>query len=93
MGLHRESASAPLSVLDAEIRRRLWWEILTPEAQSSFLSGSGIPTAVPSYRPSRLLNVNDSDLSPCMREPPVEQAAITEMLFCCIQYKMGRFMY
>jgi hypothetical protein len=31
MGLHRESASASLLVLDAEIRRRLWWQILTLE--------------------------------------------------------------
>lgn len=92
MGLHRESVSASLSVLDAEIRRRLWWQILTLEARASFLSGSATPTAIPSRPPSRLLNLNDSDLSPSMREPPVEQAAITEMLFCCIGYEMGCFM-
>lgn len=94
MGLHSESASASASlpILEAEIRRRVWWQILILEGRSSFLSGSATPAAILSYRPSRLLNVNDSDLLPTMREPPTEQAAITEMLFTCINYEISRFM-
>ena len=100
MGLHRESATSSLSVLEAEIRRRLWWQILTLEGHSSSLSGhatsiaeANTPAAVISLRPSRLLNVNDSDLYPNMREPPLEHTGITEMLFCCIRYEVGKFMW
>ena len=93
LGLHRDSASASLSVLEAEIRRRLWWVILSLEGRSSFFSGSATPAAILIQPPSRVLNVNDSDLSPSMREPPVEQAAITEMLFLSVSYEIGLFMY
>jgi hypothetical protein len=35
----------------------------------------------------RPLNVNDSDLSPSMREPPTKDDRITEILFCSIKLK------
>lgn len=93
MGLHRESASASLSIFEAEYRRRLWWQILTLEGHSSFFSGSVTTAAIMASRPSRLLNVNDSDLSPSMKEHPIEQAPITEMLFCRTTHDLGQFMY
>jgi hypothetical protein len=100
MGLHREVASANLSVLEAEVRRRVWWQILTLEGQTSSLSGHtslhtglNIATFSQVLRPGGLLNVNDSDLSPNMREPPREHEGITEMLFCCIRQQIGRSMW
>ncbi|TVY76135.1 Aurofusarin cluster transcription factor aurR2 [Lachnellula suecica] len=93
IGLHQDSTSSSLSVLENELRGRIWWQIVAMEGHSSFFSGSATPMSVLAHNPRRLLNVNDSDLSPSMLEPPREQSAVTEMLFCSINYRLGRFMY
>lgn len=38
------------------------------------------------------LSINDSELSPNMREPPVEHTGLTEMAFCMLRLEIGRFM-
>jgi len=92
IGLHRESASRELSVFEAEIRRRLWWQVLILDYRSAQLSGSKIEINVEIFPTKRPLNVNDSDLSPSMKEPPIEHPGITDMLFCSIRYEIGEFM-
>jgi hypothetical protein len=93
MGLHRECTGTNLGVLETEVRKRLWWQILTLEGHSSALSGSPAPATFFSHQGHRLLNINDSELSPSMREPPAEHPAVTEMLFCCIRQHIGLFMW
>lgn len=92
IGLHRERASREVSVFEAEMRRRLWWQILILDFRSAQLSGSRIEPDVQLFETKRPLNVNDSDLSPSMKEPPVEHPGITDMLFCSIRYEIGEFM-
>ena len=82
IGLHRESASRAVSVFEAEMRRRLWWQILILDFRSAQLSGSKVEADGQNFQTKRPLNVNDSDLTPSMKEPPVEHPGITDMLFC-----------
>ena len=35
------------------------------------------------------LNISDSDLSPGMKEIPLEKDGVTEMLFCCLRYEVA----
>jgi hypothetical protein len=37
------------------------------------------------------LNINDSDLYPTMKEPPVELTGCTEMVFCAVRFEVGKF--
>ena len=61
--------------------------------RSAELSGSGISVLAHLWDTKHPSNVNDSDLSPNMREPPVEQHnGLTEMAFCMLRKEMGRFM-
>lgn len=93
MGLHRESTSRGLSVFEAEIRRRLWWQIIILDTRSARLSGAAVDVdTYPHWDTKRPLNVNDSDLNPDMKELPVEHTGITEMLFCSIRYEIGEYM-
>jgi hypothetical protein len=92
IGLHRESASREVSIFEAEMRRRLWWQVLILDFRSAQLSGSRIESDGQLFEIKRPLNVNDSDLSPNMKETPVEHLGITDMLFCSIRYEIGEFM-
>jgi hypothetical protein len=92
IGLHRESASLEVSVFEAEMRRRLWWQIRILDFRSAQLSGSKLEPDYQNFETKRPLNVNDSDLSPSMKEPPVEHPGITDMLFCSVRYEIGEFM-
>ncbi|KAH8809020.1 hypothetical protein F5884DRAFT_390978 [Xylogone sp. PMI_703] len=87
-GLHRESALRKHTLFEAEMRRRLWWQIIILDNHSAALSGSSnIAKLV--WDTHQPLNVNDSDLNPSMKDVPVEHKGATEMLFCSIRYEMG----
>ncbi|KAK9330883.1 fungal-specific transcription factor domain-containing protein [Lipomyces starkeyi] len=92
IGLHRESASSKLSIFEAEIRRRLWWQILILDNRSAQLSGAASGLEAYDFSEAlRPLNINDCDLSPAMKELPAEHTGVTEMLFCSVRYEFGVF--
>ncbi|KAM3504134.1 hypothetical protein MY10362_003755 [Beauveria mimosiformis] len=93
MGLHRDGASFGLCPLEIEIRRRLWWHICLLDIRSSeyhgcepIVDGSKFDTRMP-------LNVNDSDLTLDMTEPPAEREGTTEMTFCLIRCEVMRIVW
>ena len=91
LGLHRDGTSLGLSVFESELRRRLWWQIMILDNRSAELSGSGKSVMAHLWDTKPPLNVNDSDLSPTMREPPVEHTGLTEMAFSMVRHEIGRF--
>lgn len=93
MGLHREATSQGLPLFHAELRRRLWWQVIILDSRSAQLSGAavGVPPRMTSDTKGPL-NVNDSDLNQAMKVLPVEPTGVTEMLFCSIRYELGHFM-
>ncbi len=62
------------------------------DSRSAELSGSGTSVMAHLWDTKPPLNLNDSDLSPNMREPPVEHTGMTEMAFCMLRLEIGRFM-
>jgi hypothetical protein len=93
IGLHRESTSHKFSIFEAEMRRRLWWQILILDSRSARLIGIAPERSYTFDVIKRPLNVNDSDLFPTMKEIPHDNPRITDMLFCSITYEIGVFMY
>lgn len=90
MGLHREHGLKHLSPYDAEIRRRLWWQIIALDNRSAQLSGSTTEGDFSeSFDTRRPLNVHDSDLSRFMSELPSEYDGPTDMLFCTVRLEIG----
>ena len=92
LGLHRDGTSLGLPIFETELRRRLWWQIVILDSRSAELSGSGTSVLAHLWDTKSPLNVNDSDLSLDMREPPLEHARLTEMVFCMVRSKIGSFM-
>ncbi|PGH02622.1 hypothetical protein GX51_04505 [Blastomyces parvus] len=92
IGLHRDGSILGLSVFETEMRRRLWWQIISLDIYSSELSGVGTSLLRHPWDTRMPLNVNDSDLSPDMKHPPIEHTGPTEMLFRLIQCQVGNFL-
>lgn len=90
MGLHRDGTGFGLSPLETEIRRRLWWNICLLDIRSSEYHGFE-PIAHESMFNTRVpLNINDSDITAEMKDPPVQSEGATEMTFSLIRCEVMR---
>jgi hypothetical protein len=89
LGIHRDGADHQVSPFDAEMRRRTWWQVVFLDGQSSKLAGAGFPSWLAKFDTKMPLNISDSDLSPGMKEIPVEKEGATEMIFCCLRYEVA----
>jgi len=90
LGLHQETSTAGLTPFEVEMRRRVWSQIVMYDAMSAQSAGLYRPdTNCNITAPS---NVNDSDLSPSMKDPPKERVGATDMMFCNLCYKVMKFM-
>ena len=92
LGLHRDGAELGISPLDTEVRRRVWWNAIILDGRSAEVCGCGHAVTGYSWDVKLPLNVNDSDLHPGMREPPVEHSGSTEMIFCLTRCEVGIFL-
>jgi hypothetical protein len=92
MGIHRDGALLGLSVFEAEMRRRICWQIALLDSRCAQLSGTGISVTAHLWDMRLPANINDSDLSPEMTELPFEHTGVTEMVFCLIRYEFGNFL-
>ncbi|KAJ5294690.1 hypothetical protein PENANT_c014G01870 [Penicillium antarcticum] len=82
IGLHRDGAQFGLSPFDTEQRRRLWWQIVVLDKRIAEITGSPINALSSMGADCRYpLNVNDTDLHPQSKEPPLWSPGITEMTF------------
>ncbi|KAI0203723.1 fungal-specific transcription factor domain-containing protein [Astrocystis sublimbata] len=81
MGFHRDGTAFNLPPLETEMRRRIWHHICMLDHRSTEYHGYELgvaaeKTALDTHWP---LNVNDSDLSSDMMQPPPESNQATEM--------------
>jgi hypothetical protein len=81
MGLSTDGTNYAIPPFEVEMRRRLWWQIVLIDIRAAELSGAGPAMLMYTWNTKLPSNINDSDLFPDMREPPVERPGITEMIF------------
>ncbi|RFU76916.1 fungal specific transcription factor [Trichoderma arundinaceum] len=87
VGLHRDPSKFPISPFDAEMRRRLWWHIVSLDART--LEDHSLPLPSPEQNTDTQLPlaVDDSALTPSMTEPPsAPQGRWTEMTLPVLLY-------
>ncbi|KAF3480959.1 fungal specific transcription factor domain-containing protein [Arthroderma uncinatum] len=89
IGLHRDGARFGLPIFEVEMRRRLWWPTMYFDGLCGELCGMGVSLASSSWDTKLPLNVNDSEITPDMRDPPIEHKGLTEMSFCLVRYEVG----
>lgn len=91
MGLHRDGSHLGLSVFETEMRRRVWWHIIYMDKSITRSSGF-ISAPLPTNDTHFPLNLNDSELHPNMKEPPVERNDIgTDMIFSQLRQELGKW--
>lgn len=88
MGLVYDKAHISVLPVEAEIRRRLWWQIVLIDARVSELSGVEPAVSTLTKLPG---NINDCDLSPNMTNVPIERPGLTEMVFFRLRCEIASF--
>lgn len=81
MGLNYDGTTYGLAPYETEMRRRLWYQLIFLDNRVSELSGAGYSILSYIWTTKPPLNVNDSDLFPDMKDPPLESKGATEMLY------------
>ena len=93
MGLSTDGTTFAIPPFEVEMRRRLWWQILLIDGRVSELSGAGHSISTYTWNTKLPSNVNDSDLSPDMRDPPIERPGTTEMIFVRLRCEITEFIH
>ncbi|KAK4670044.1 uncharacterized protein QC763_208270 [Podospora pseudopauciseta] len=93
LGLNRDDAKMKgLSPYEAEMRRRVWWGVCFLDARTSEDQGTEVTISHGTFDTKLPLNVNDSDISPDMTEPPAEREGMTDMSNALYCYEVSNMM-
>ncbi|GKU21542.1 unnamed protein product [Fusarium langsethiae] len=93
MGLHRESSLKDLPPFEAELRRRVWWQIIILDGRASQLTGASMNPNMQLYGDTKQpVNLSDADLVPSASTVPLPSPITTDMLFCKVRIEIGVWM-
>jgi hypothetical protein len=90
MGLSTDGTVYAIPPFEVEMRRRLWWQILLIDVRVAELSGAGSSILTYTWKTQLPSNINDSDLFPNMKDPPVERPGLTEMTFVRLRCEVAQ---
>jgi hypothetical protein len=91
IGFQSEAKNARCSILEAELRRRLWWSLVLFDSRFSALGDHKPTTLVPSWDCALPTNVSDSELREETKTPPKAQDQATEAIFAIVRGEIGEF--
>ncbi|KAI0555094.1 hypothetical protein F4679DRAFT_578485 [Xylaria curta] len=86
LGLHQGNLILGITPFEMEMRRRLWYQISMYDALAAKIAG--VQGLEPSCEITGPGNLNDSDLSPTMKEIPKERIGASDMMFCNLRSKI-----
>ena len=93
LGLHRDGERLGLSPFQSEIRRRLWWHLLSRDGRAGEDYGlQNINSLLLVSDVSLPANVDDTDLYPEMQRRPVAKEGWTAMTFSLINIHIAKSM-
>lgn len=81
LNLHREASNAHLPFYEAELRRRLWWQLVVLDIRGAEDRGTTTILARDSYDTRMPLNIDDADFGPETRGQIVEKQGPTDITF------------
>lgn len=91
LGLHRDGETLNFTPFEAEMRRRLWWQILMSDTKHAIASGFHAPMLTWSWDTRLPHNVNDADLYPNFPGAIQPRDGPTEMAFFLVLCELFRF--
>ncbi|KAK0727861.1 fungal-specific transcription factor domain-containing protein [Lasiosphaeria miniovina] len=92
MGLHRDGEALGLGPFDTEMRRRVWWQIIMVDSKYALFSGLSHSLLPRDFDTKSPKNLNDADIHPSATEPFPDRDGPTEMIFCLLTCRFGRFL-
>ncbi|OBT74564.1 hypothetical protein VF21_07556 [Pseudogymnoascus sp. 05NY08] len=91
LGLHRDGSHFDhLTPYEVETRRRVWWAVCLLDMRASEDQGTELSTPSSSFDTKLPLNINDADIEPAKKQPPVERQPLTDMTFTIITFEVCR---
>lgn len=91
LGLHDESTHSDYNALESEMRRRLWWSLVTFDHRLCEMSDYRTSNLTPTWDCKIPLNVNDFELRPEMKSSPRTYSNPTEALFAVVRSELADF--
>ncbi|KAF7155944.1 hypothetical protein CNMCM6106_007856 [Aspergillus hiratsukae] len=91
MGIHSESSYTRCSILEGEMRRRLWWSLVMYDNRICEMADHRATNLLPTWDCRIPLNVNDFDLRPEMKTGPAAHGNPSEALFAVVRSDLGNF--
>ncbi|KAF5985002.1 C6 transcription factor [Fusarium coicis] len=91
MGLQSENVNARSSVLEAEMRRRLWWSLVLFDSRVSALGDHKPTSLAPGWDCALPMNVSDSELREETKNAPKVQEQATEAIFAVVRSEIGEY--
>ena len=91
MRLDNESNNAKRNALEAEMRRRLWWSLVTFDSRICEMSDCKDGALTPTWDCKIPLNVNDFDIHPDAKTPPLVHEKPTEAIFAVVRSELGEY--
>jgi len=84
LGIHRDGTGVAHSAFKAQMRQRLWWELLVLDMKASEDRGNEPMIAEHSFNTRMPWNLNDEDFGHESQHPLMERKGITDMTFSLI---------
>jgi hypothetical protein len=81
LGLHRDGAGLAHSAFEAEMRRRLWWELVILDMKASEDRGNEPMIAEHTFNTKIPCNLNDEDFGHDSQHPLPDRKGVTDMTF------------
>lgn len=89
LGLHRDGSQFDLSPFSAEVRRRLWWQIVNLDIRLAEDHGSDVTILELASDTKFPLNLHDRDFHPDMPSTAIDAEGVTEMTFSLIRFQVS----
>ena len=84
LGLHRDGDGTSFIAFEAEMRRRLWWQIVLLDMRAAEDRGSEPIIQDGSFHTSMPCNLNDEEFGQACQHPLPTKTGVTQMTFCLI---------
>ncbi|KLO85288.1 uncharacterized protein LW93_13892 [Fusarium fujikuroi] len=88
LGLYRDGQQLGLSPFEVEMRRRLWWAIVSLDVRSAEEMGSDLIIGDKTFDTQLPANINDADIDPSFTETPTPRQGRTDSAICLSRYEI-----
>ncbi|RBQ81704.1 hypothetical protein FVER14953_04271 [Fusarium verticillioides] len=88
LGLYRDGQQLGLSPFEVEMRRRLWWAIVSLDVRSAEEMGSDLIIGDKTFDTQLPSNINDTDIDPSFTETPTPRQGRTDSAICLSRYEI-----